>query len=286
MKRAFLTIMFLMTLTALALAEVNVCQVQYLMGVGKTGDRLKVDSLSTASGTFTIGGPVTCDAGAGWSGATSSLVAIASNTLYTAVHGGGGTTGGALETTQVSVATATANTASNTNWIANKLGSGLSVTGSVAVSSIPSITGTITANAGSGWGTSTLAQDSTALSAATSTASIASAMTTANARLLAIASGTLVVSSFGYASESTSFTTAAGSPIYFTPATTLNYNCTKGMIANDGAGNISVSLSFDGTNYMGNMTMKSGEVLPLDGLSVNKVRITYVADSAYRVWCW
>ena len=56
-----------------------------------------------------------------------------------------------------------------------------------------------------------------------------------------------------------------------------------GYIICDGTGNIQVDISRDGISYGDKFTMKSGEVVDLLRWRVNKLRVTWVADSAYRV---
>ena len=61
------------------------------------------------------------------------------------------------------------------------------------------------------------------------------------------------------------------------------YPVCEGYIACDGAGNIEVAISQDGTNYGNTFTMKSGEVVGLSGSRVGKIKLTWTSDSAYRV---
>ena len=56
-----------------------------------------------------------------------------------------------------------------------------------------------------------------------------------------------------------------------------------GWIVCDGDGDISVDVSRDGISYGDSMTMKSGEIIDLLRWKVNKIRVTWVADSAYRI---
>ena len=56
-----------------------------------------------------------------------------------------------------------------------------------------------------------------------------------------------------------------------------------GYITNDGTGTFTVEISDDGTSYGGVHTVKNGETMTLDGLFVNKIRLTWVSDSSYRV---
>lgn len=57
----------------------------------------------------------------------------------------------------------------------------------------------------------------------------------------------------------------------------------KGYFINDGPGDIQVEISADGTIYGGIHTTKDGNQINLDDLSIKKIRLTYVADSAYRI---
>ena len=63
----------------------------------------------------------------------------------------------------------------------------------------------------------------------------------------------------------------------------LGRNATEFTVINDGAGNFTVALSQDGTIFGDEHTMKNGETYSLEKVSVDKIRITHVADSAYRV---
>lgn len=86
-----------------------------------------------------------------------------------------------------------------------------------------------------------------------------------------------------FSSEDSSFVTG-DSPVTLDVRATLGRNSVDGYIVNDGAGNFTVTLSEDGTNYGQNITMKEGEVLSLKSMSINKVKITWVSDSSYRVF--
>lgn len=83
--------------------------------------------------------------------------------------------------------------------------------------------------------------------------------------------------------EDTSFVTG-DSPVALAVNTDLERNGRNGYVVNDGPGNFTVEISDDGTNYGGVHTIKSGEVLSLEGIDVNKIRITWVSNSAYRVF--
>ena len=56
-----------------------------------------------------------------------------------------------------------------------------------------------------------------------------------------------------------------------------------GYIICDGDGDIQVDISRDGISYGDKFTMKKGEVVDLLHWRVNKLRVTWVGDSAYRV---
>lgn len=64
----------------------------------------------------------------------------------------------------------------------------------------------------------------------------------------------------------------------------LGRNGKDGFIVNDGAGDIDVEISNNGTNWSNKFTLKSGEVMSLTSLDIDSIRLTWVADSAYRVF--
>lgn len=82
--------------------------------------------------------------------------------------------------------------------------------------------------------------------------------------------------------EDTSFVEAE-SPLTLDVNTDLGRNAKDGFIINDGAGDFTVAISDDGTNYGSAHTMKSGEVFSLTNIDIDSIKITWVADSAYRV---
>ena len=83
--------------------------------------------------------------------------------------------------------------------------------------------------------------------------------------------------------EDTSFV-VGDSPVVLDVNTDLSRNGRDGFIANDGSGNFTVEISDDGSNYGGVHTIQEGEVLRLKGVDIDRIRITHVADSAYRVF--
>lgn len=63
-----------------------------------------------------------------------------------------------------------------------------------------------------------------------------------------------------------------------------NRNAIDGWIICDGDGDIQVDFSNDGISFGDKFTMKKREVVDLLRLDINKIRITHVADSAYRIF--
>jgi hypothetical protein len=82
--------------------------------------------------------------------------------------------------------------------------------------------------------------------------------------------------------EDTSFVTG-DSPVTLDINTALGRNATKGYIVNDGAGNFTVAFSINGSAFGDAITMKKNEVLDFENISVDSLKITWVANSAYRV---
>ncbi len=82
--------------------------------------------------------------------------------------------------------------------------------------------------------------------------------------------------------EDTSFVTG-DSPATLDVNTALGRNATKGYIVNDGAGDFTVAFSIDGSAFGDAITMKKNEILNFGNISVDSLKITWVADSSYRV---
>ena len=59
-------------------------------------------------------------------------------------------------------------------------------------------------------------------------------------------------------------------------------NATSGYIINDGPGNFTIAFSTDGVIFGDIHTIKQNEIYEWDNLSIDSVRITWIADSAYR----
>lgn len=82
--------------------------------------------------------------------------------------------------------------------------------------------------------------------------------------------------------EDTSFVTG-DSPATLDINAALGRNASEVSITNDGAGNFTFAVSNNGASFGDEITMKAGETYNLSGVSVDTIRITWVADSAYRV---
>ncbi len=82
--------------------------------------------------------------------------------------------------------------------------------------------------------------------------------------------------------EDTSFVTG-DSPVTLDCNAALGRNSVSGYIVNDGVGDFTVAISSDGTVFGDEATIKKNEVWEFDDKSVDSIRITWVADSAYRV---
>jgi len=53
---------------------------------------------------------------------------------------------------------------------------------------------------------------------------------------------------------------------------------------NDGVGDFTVNLSSDGTNFGNDIRIKDGESFDLRALDINSIKITWIANSSYRVF--
>jgi len=86
-----------------------------------------------------------------------------------------------------------------------------------------------------------------------------------------------------YSTVDTSFVTG-DSPVTLDIHTALSRNSIDGYIVNDGAGDFTVNLSEDGTTFGNDIRLKIGDEFSLRALSVDSIKITWVADSSYRVF--
>jgi hypothetical protein len=82
--------------------------------------------------------------------------------------------------------------------------------------------------------------------------------------------------------EDTNFVTG-DSPVTLDINTALGRNATTTTVLNDGPGEFTVEYSADGAAFGDAITVKQREQLRLREVSVDSIRITWVADSAYRV---
>jgi len=82
--------------------------------------------------------------------------------------------------------------------------------------------------------------------------------------------------------EDTSFVTG-DSPATLDFNADAGRNSTDGYCINDGAGDFYVDYSRDGITFSDKATIKVGERLSLLRLDIDKLRITWIADSSYRV---
>lgn len=82
--------------------------------------------------------------------------------------------------------------------------------------------------------------------------------------------------------EDTSFVTG-DSPVTLDLNAALGRNATEGTIINDGDGNFTVAFSTNGTDFGDEITLKKDDIFNFKDISVDSLRITWVADSAYRV---
>lgn len=63
----------------------------------------------------------------------------------------------------------------------------------------------------------------------------------------------------------------------------LGKNAHDGYIMNDGPGKLKAQFSNDGISFGGTHTIKSGEPLLLEKLDIDKIKLIWVADTAYRI---
>jgi len=83
-------------------------------------------------------------------------------------------------------------------------------------------------------------------------------------------------------SEVTSFLVGA-SPAILDVNAALGEDGRAFEIINDGPGNFTVAISNDGTSFGSEATVKQQEVYAVENITLSKVRITHVTDSAYRI---
>lgn len=85
-----------------------------------------------------------------------------------------------------------------------------------------------------------------------------------------------------FAYEDDSFETG-DSPRSLDVNTDLGRNAHDGYIMNDGPGKLKAQFSDDGVDFGGIHTIKSGEPMGLGKLDIDKIKLIWVADTAYRI---
>jgi len=86
-----------------------------------------------------------------------------------------------------------------------------------------------------------------------------------------------------FGSVDTSFVTG-DSPITLDINATLIRNSVDGYIINDGPGDFTVNLSNDGITFGQDIRLKQAETFSLKSIDIDSIKITWIADSAYRVF--
>lgn len=88
----------------------------------------------------------------------------------------------------------------------------------------------------------------------------------------------------GYAPfEDTSFV-VGDSPVVLDVNAALGRNGNNGSLLNTGAGAMQVEFSEDGAAWGTPFNVGTGEGIELDGLDIDSIRITWIADTAYKVF--
>jgi len=73
------------------------------------------------------------------------------------------------------------------------------------------------------------------------------------------------------------------SPVTHDVETDLGRVGYTGYVKNDGAGEFTIAIASHGTDYGDEIPLLKGETFPFDGHLVSKVRVTWVANSSYRI---
>jgi hypothetical protein len=74
------------------------------------------------------------------------------------------------------------------------------------------------------------------------------------------------------------------SPVTLDVNNSLNRNGFEGYVINDGSGDFTFQISSDGSSFDDSIRLKNGDVFSLKGLDIDSIKITWVSDSAYRVF--
>lgn len=75
-----------------------------------------------------------------------------------------------------------------------------------------------------------------------------------------------------------------GTQIEIDVNTDLGHNGSDGYIVCDGSGNLEVDISYNGTDFEENITIKKDEIFSLKGLNIDTIKIDATSNgTAYRV---
>lgn len=85
--------------------------------------------------------------------------------------------------------------------------------------------------------------------------------------------------------EDTSFVTG-DSPVTHDVNTDLGRDGRRMEFFNDGSGSIGLEVSNDGATFSDSLTVKNGERITFEALRIDSVRVTWIADSSYRLLVW
>lgn len=88
-----------------------------------------------------------------------------------------------------------------------------------------------------------------------------------------------------YSSFDTSFTTG-DSPTTLDINSTLSRNAIEGYIVNNGPGRLTYQISEDGTNYDSSINLEPQRGHNLRAISMDSIKVTWVADTSYEVVAW
>jgi hypothetical protein len=86
-----------------------------------------------------------------------------------------------------------------------------------------------------------------------------------------------------FSSFDTAFTNA-DSPATLDINTTLVRNGIDGYVSNTGSSRLTFAISEDGTTYGNSINLEAGMTFSLRAISVDSIKITWVADTSYEVF--
>lgn len=76
--------------------------------------------------------------------------------------------------------------------------------------------------------------------------------------------------------------TSGESPAVLDIFTDIGRIAHEGYFQNIGPGDLLVEISYDGTGYGGQHTLRGGDILSLDNLKIKKLRLTFVDATEYK----